>query len=143
MATLIVDGGITTPGLDSSNSNTFHTKDLYASTYVTGSIVSVINNQFDKVYQHIDKSGFSGPHGTLYFETLIPQSDNFVGKWIQKATNDLEISTQISAVENLMNDPKNLRETFFTSKKIMTETLKVNSKRWNQASERLTEAFSE
>ncbi len=93
--------------------------------------------------KNIDKSGFSGPHGTLYFETLIPQSDNFLGKWIQKATNDLEISTQINAVENLMNDPKNLRETFFTSKKIMTETLKVNKKKWDQVNERLTEAFSE
>lgn len=28
------------------NSNDFHTNDLYASTYVTGSIVSVVNNQF-------------------------------------------------------------------------------------------------
>tara|TARA_R110000744_G_scaffold333450_1_gene438841 strand:+ start:2656 stop:3882 length:1227 start_codon:yes stop_codon:yes gene_type:complete len=29
-----------------SNSNEFHTRDLYASTYVTGSVVSVVNNQF-------------------------------------------------------------------------------------------------
>jgi len=35
-----------TQGLDSRNSNKFHNGDLYASTYVTGSVVSVVNNQF-------------------------------------------------------------------------------------------------
>ncbi|MCH9712748.1 MAG: DNA circularization N-terminal domain-containing protein [Proteobacteria bacterium] len=35
-----------TPSVDSSNSNDYHTKDLYASTYVTGSVVSVVNNKF-------------------------------------------------------------------------------------------------
>ena len=30
----------------SVNSNEFHTQDLYASTYVTGSVVAVVNNQF-------------------------------------------------------------------------------------------------
>lgn len=40
------DGAVVSPGTDSRNSNEFHTNDLYASTYVTGSIVSVVNNQF-------------------------------------------------------------------------------------------------
>lgn len=48
LATSIIsgDGAVSTPGNDSSNSNEFHTNDLYASTYVTGSVVSVVNNQF-------------------------------------------------------------------------------------------------
>ena len=48
LANLIIGGNdnIATPGLDSRNSNQFHKDDLYASTYVTGSIVSVVNNQF-------------------------------------------------------------------------------------------------
>lgn len=37
---------IAVPGLDSDNSNKYHTRDLYASTYVTGSILSVVNHQF-------------------------------------------------------------------------------------------------
>ncbi len=40
------DGAVAMPGNDSRNSNEFHTNDLYASTYVTGSVVSVVNNQF-------------------------------------------------------------------------------------------------
>ena len=40
------DGAIHSPGNDARNSNEFHTDDLYASTYVTGSILSVVNNQF-------------------------------------------------------------------------------------------------
>ena len=40
------DGAVVSPGTDSRNSNEFHTNDLYASTYVTGSVVSVVNNQF-------------------------------------------------------------------------------------------------
>lgn len=33
-------------GADVSNTDEFHTKDLYASSYVTGSILSTVNNQF-------------------------------------------------------------------------------------------------
>lgn len=40
------DGAVVSPGVDSRNSNEFHTNDLYASTAVTGSILSVVNNQF-------------------------------------------------------------------------------------------------
>ena len=40
------DGAVVKPGNDSTNSNQFHTNDLYASTYVTGSVVSVVNNEF-------------------------------------------------------------------------------------------------
>lgn len=40
------DDAVATPSLDASSSNKFHTNDLYASTYVTGSVVSVVNNQF-------------------------------------------------------------------------------------------------
>ena len=48
LATSIIggDGAVSIPGNDSRNSNEFHTDDLYASTYVTGSVVSVVNNQF-------------------------------------------------------------------------------------------------
>lgn len=41
------DSAVQQPGIGSDNSNAFHTSDLYASTYVTGSIVSVINNRFE------------------------------------------------------------------------------------------------
>lgn len=40
------DGAVVEPSSDSRSSNEFHTNDLYASTYVTGSVVSVVNNQF-------------------------------------------------------------------------------------------------
>lgn len=40
------DGAVVSPGIDSSNSNEFHTNDLYVSTYVIASVISVVNNQF-------------------------------------------------------------------------------------------------
>ena len=40
-------GTVQEPGLDSENANSFQTNDLYASTSVTGIIVSVVNNQFE------------------------------------------------------------------------------------------------
>lgn len=40
------DSAVVEPSIDNSSSNKFHTNDLYASTYVTGSVVSVVNNQF-------------------------------------------------------------------------------------------------
>jgi len=35
-----------TPGLDSTESNNFHSADLFGMTYVTGSVLSSLNNQF-------------------------------------------------------------------------------------------------
>lgn len=49
LANALISGGgavISGNGLDSKSSNKFHTNDLYASTYVTGSVVSVVNTQF-------------------------------------------------------------------------------------------------
>lgn len=43
---VISDGNIATTGFDSTNANNFFARDLYASTLSTGSIVSVVNNQF-------------------------------------------------------------------------------------------------
>jgi len=40
------DDAIATPGNDSRNANEFHTKNLFAATYVAASIVSVVNNKF-------------------------------------------------------------------------------------------------
>jgi len=40
------DNSVVTPSFDASSSNLFHVNDLYASTYVTGSVVSVVNTQF-------------------------------------------------------------------------------------------------
>ena len=42
-----ITGNIRTPSLDSKNANTFQTEDLFASTSITGLIVSVVNNQFE------------------------------------------------------------------------------------------------
>jgi prophage DNA circulation protein len=41
------DGSIFSTGYDSTNSNDFHTNDLYASTYITGMMLSVVNNEFE------------------------------------------------------------------------------------------------
>jgi hypothetical protein len=38
---------IVSPGNDSTNSNTFHIADLNASSYVTGSVLSTVNNTFE------------------------------------------------------------------------------------------------
>lgn len=40
------EGAAVSTGNDSTNSNDFHTKNLFASAYITGSIISVVNNQF-------------------------------------------------------------------------------------------------
>ena len=46
--TLIVgDNAIQSPGLDSTNNNAFQAIDLYASTYVAGAVLSVVNNTFE------------------------------------------------------------------------------------------------
>ena len=42
-----ITANIRIPGLDSENANSFQTDDLFASTSVTGIIVSVVNNQFE------------------------------------------------------------------------------------------------
>ena len=48
LASDIISGesSVVTPSLDDGANNEFRTNDLYASAYVTGSILSVVNNQF-------------------------------------------------------------------------------------------------
>lgn len=47
LQSIITSGeSILTPSNDSRNANAFHTRDLYASTYITGSVLSAVNNQF-------------------------------------------------------------------------------------------------
>tara|TARA_R110000772_G_scaffold268728_1_gene398246 strand:+ start:14201 stop:15445 length:1245 start_codon:yes stop_codon:yes gene_type:complete len=41
------DGAVVSSGNDSRASNEYHANDLYASSYVTGSVVSAVNNRFD------------------------------------------------------------------------------------------------
>jgi prophage DNA circulation protein len=48
LADSIITGNnaVVTPSFDSRSSNLFHINDLYASTYLSGSVVSVVNTQF-------------------------------------------------------------------------------------------------
>jgi len=52
------DGAVQSPGNDSTNSNVFHVNDLYASTAVTGSIVSTVNNQFTTKTEALEAAEF-------------------------------------------------------------------------------------
>lgn len=53
---LIIDSGVAVlfPGSDSRVSNAFHTKDMYALSYVTASTEAVLNNQFETKVQAIE-----------------------------------------------------------------------------------------
>ncbi len=67
---------------DSSNSNTFHTNDLYASTYVTGSIISVVNNEF-----------FTKTEAIQAAESILNQFDNIKNWRDDNYTSLQEIDT--------------------------------------------------
>jgi hypothetical protein len=41
------DNAIKTKGFDSQNSNDFHTADIFASTYIAGAIVAVLNHEYE------------------------------------------------------------------------------------------------
>jgi len=61
------------------NENSFRVNDLYASTYVTGSILSVVNNQFDTKTQALSAA-----------EVVIQQMDDFI-EWRDNNLTDLSI----------------------------------------------------
>lgn len=46
LASSVIGTGIATQGYDSENENNFKAGDFYASTYVSGSVLAVVNNQF-------------------------------------------------------------------------------------------------
>lgn len=48
------EGAVVEPGYDNRPSNAYHTQDLYASAYVTGSVLSVVNNQFETKTDALD-----------------------------------------------------------------------------------------
>lgn len=43
----LIDSDPAEPGYDAREANTYHAAELYASTYVTGSVLSVVNTQFE------------------------------------------------------------------------------------------------
>ncbi len=90
-----------------------------------------------------DKDVFAGPNKTVFFIPVVPNKDNFVVSWIEKNANKLDILNQLSSLPNIINNPKDLREIFFTSQKLMVETLKVDKKKWKKLNENLTALFSE
>ena len=82
-------GAITLPGRDSRNSNEFHTKDLYVSTYVTGSVVSVVNNQFTTKTEAIEAA-----------EAILTQFEN-ITNWRDDNYQSLEEIDTGSAYQQL------------------------------------------
>jgi len=73
-ATITGDKAIITPGTDSRNSNEFHTNDLYVSTYVTGSIISVVNNRFTTKTEALEAADFILEQ---FAEVVAWRDDNF------------------------------------------------------------------
>ena len=71
---LISGSGASVAGNDSRNSNDFHTTDLFASTYTTGSIVSVVNNTFLTKTEALEAAEFVLDQFT---ELLTWRDDNF------------------------------------------------------------------
>lgn len=46
LARTVISQGVAVLGLDDTPNNTFHTADLFASTYISGMVLSVVNNEF-------------------------------------------------------------------------------------------------
>jgi len=88
LITSIVSGkqSIAKPGFDSKNFNDFYTRDLYGSTYVTGSILSTINNTF-----------FTKPEAIAAAEVILNQMDAIIN-WRDlnyKSLNDSDFRAAI------------------------------------------------
>lgn len=64
---IITEDNPAVPGNDSTNSNEFHKNDLYASTLITGSVLSVVNNIF-----------FSKPEAIQAAELILNQLDSLI-----------------------------------------------------------------
>ena len=83
------DGAVVSPSGDSRNSNEFHTSDLYASTAVTGSILSVVNNQFS-----------TKPEAIAAAESILAQLDE-VESWREENFASLETVDSGAAYQQL------------------------------------------
>lgn len=64
---IITEDSAAVPGNDSTNSNEFHKNDLFASTLITGSVLSVVNNTF-----------FSKPEAIQAAELILNQLDQLI-----------------------------------------------------------------
>jgi len=53
-----ITGSVASPGLDSKNANQFYTNDVYASSYVSGSVVSAVNTRFRTKREAIETAEF-------------------------------------------------------------------------------------
>ena len=88
------------------------------------------------------KGSFFGAYKTVHYDLVVPETLNLISQWFEKESQSLDMSTAISQLPNLLDNPSELRDTFFNSQSLMVDKLKVNKKGIKQANDRLTDIFS-
>ncbi|MHA2091962.1 MAG: hypothetical protein ACW98K_14005 [Candidatus Kariarchaeaceae archaeon] len=88
------------------------------------------------------KNSFHGDRKTVSYKLIVPDAYTMLSKWFEKEAETLDMSTAIQQLPNLLDNPGDLRDTFFNSQSLMVDKLKVNKKSIKAANDRLTEVFA-
>ncbi|OLS28935.1 MAG: hypothetical protein HeimC2_03730 [Candidatus Heimdallarchaeota archaeon LC_2] len=88
------------------------------------------------------KESLLGGAKTVYYDLTVPNSRKILSDWLEKALLTRDIQAQMSSIENLLDNPSQLRDTFFNSQSLMVDKLKVDKKSMKKANDRLTEVWT-
>jgi hypothetical protein len=89
-----------------------------------------------------DRSSFYGDHRTVFYDLVVPETERMIVDWFLEASKSLELNSSIQQLDNLLDNPAGIRDTFFTSRGLMVDKLKVNQKNFSKANDRLTDVFT-
>lgn len=88
------------------------------------------------------KGAFFGEHRTVFYNFVIPETEKIITEWFFDASKHLDLQSNIQNLTNLLDNPADLRDTFFNNRTLMVDKLKVNNANFKKANDRLTEVFT-
>ncbi|MCH8907833.1 MAG: hypothetical protein IH840_12155 [Candidatus Heimdallarchaeota archaeon] len=93
-------------------------------------------------FKKADRSAFAGNKKTVFYYLVVEETKKQIANWFEDAASSRDLQTIIARLPNILDDPSELRDTFFNSQTLMTDKLKANKKDIKKANERLTEVLT-
>lgn len=93
-------------------------------------------------FKKADRSAFAGNKKTVFYYLVVEETKKQIANWFEDAASSRDLQTIIAGLPNMLDNPSELRDTFFNSQTLMTDKLKANKKDIKKANERLTEVLT-
>ena len=90
----------------------------------------------------LSRSAFAGDKKTVFYHLVVEESKKLIANWFEDAATSRDFQSIIGGLPNMLDNPSELRDIFFTSQTLMIDKLKANEKDIKKANDRLTDVWT-